>query len=778
VSKESAGGPPGVPKDVLDTYLGTRALQEKLVTPDQLKEALAEQARDLSQRKAGVRSLGAILVSKGYLTHAQLQSLILAQPKPSEAPGAHAPFGKYRLVRELGRGGMGIVYEAVDAGLGRKVALKTMIVSPYANPKDARMDEERFLREAQLSASLTKHPHIVGVYEVGVIEGRRYLAMELIDGKPMSEWRTDDRITLRQEVEVLRSVALAVHHAHEHDVIHRDLKPQNILIDGKNEPHVTDFGLAKMVGENLSVSLTGAGMVVGTPAYISPEQAQGLRTTDRRTDVYALGVMLFEILTGRHPFEGQTAMEILMKASKNPVPSATALMKVKLSPEQAKGLDDICQKALAKKAMDRYRDASLFAADLSKWLKGEEVKVLLQTRRMARPARRNWGMIAGVAVVLVAMGIFFLSGKPTPPVEPEAKRQAQAAEEKKQRDRESKLAAEKRESDEKLKAAERELQAMKSQQLKPVDIKNPSALRPGLIGEYFGGVNFDIPSLRRIDPEIKFSVKSGQSWPGGPGENVSARWRGYLRIPETGTYVFHAWCGDGIRLLIDHAEIITLWTPRKLSFDTGTGLLEQGYHEFVLESFCASGFGGVHFSFKKSNEAGTAQSGSANFFHDPSKFTPLQQSATPDHFDWEGLPGAQEAETLPILDVVPPASTFVIPWGRKKGILIWGKETKIGSRLKLGFDAPEAGEKTLILALSRVKNAGIFRISVNGTLLAETLDLYQPGNQTLEWEFKKAPLRKGQNELEFTIVGSNPAAVEWHKGDGVFKLGFDYLRIR
>jgi len=150
-----------------------------------------------------------------------------------------------------------------------------MIVSPYANPKDAHLDEERFLREAQLSASLTKHPNIVGVYEVGVIDGRRYLAMELIDGKPMSEWRTDSEITLRKEVEVLRSVALAVHHAHEHDVIHRDLKPQNVLIDGKNEPHITDFGLAKMVGENLSVSLTGAGMVVGTPAYISPEQAQG-----------------------------------------------------------------------------------------------------------------------------------------------------------------------------------------------------------------------------------------------------------------------------------------------------------------------------------------------------------------------------------------------------------------------------------------------------------------------------------------------------------------------
>ena len=141
------------------------------------------------------------------------------------------------------------------------------------------------------------------------------------------------------------------------------------------------------------------------------------------------------------------------------------------------------------------------------------------------------------------------------------------------------------------------------------------------------------------------------------------------------------------------------------------------------------------------------------------------------------MPGAQEAETLPILESVP-GSSFVIPFGRNKGILIWGKNAKIGDRLKLGFDAPETGEKTLILAMSRVKNAGIFRIAVNGTVLAERLDLYHPGNHVLEFEFKKTPLRKGQNELEFTVAGSNPAAVEWHKGEGTMKLAFDYLRIR
>jgi serine/threonine protein kinase len=657
---------------------------------------------------------------------------------------------------------MGIVYEAVETGLDRKVALKTMIVHPFANPKDAALDEERFLREAQLCARLPKHPHIVGVYEAGIIDGRRFLSMELIEGTPMAAWRDDPQITFRQEIEVLRLVALAVHHAHEQGIIHRDLKPANILIDARHEPHVMDFGLAKMVGENLSLSLTGAGMVVGTPAYMSPEQAQGLKTTDRRTDVYALGVMLFETLTGHPPFEGATAVELLMKAAKNPVPSASVQMKVKLSPAQAKGLDDICHKALAKKPAERYRDASVFAADLGRWLKGEEVRVVvMSTRRMRRSPRVNWGLIAGVAVVAVVAGLVFLNGQSTPAIDP----------------RVEKLAAEKKAADEKLKAAEQELQAMGTRLLKAVEPRNAAALKPGLIGEYYGGVNFDNPGLRRIDPEARWTMREGQSWPGGPASMVSVRWRGYLKIPETGPYVFHVWVSDGLRLLIDNTEIIANWTQRKVSFDTGTGILEQGYHSFVLETFASSGWGGANFSFKKSGDAADAKTGAANFFYDPSAFTALQQSATPDHFDWESLPGAQEAETLPVLECssLPP---FSIPFGRKKGILIWGKKPKIGDHLKLGFNVPEAGERTLILALSRVKNAGTFKISVNGKVVQEKLDLWSPGNYVLEYEFKKTPLVKGQNELEFTLIGSHPNASEWTKGDGVMKLGFDYLRLR
>jgi len=767
VSKESIDKPPTRSKDALDTELATRAVQRGLITSEQLKEALAEQARDLADRKEGVRPLGVILVAKKYLTPAQLQELILASLAPTSDLAKSAPFGKYQLVRELGRGGMGVVYEALDTALGRRVAIKTMIVNPAADPKDAKLDEERFLREARLSASLAKHPHIVGVYEVGVVQGKRYLAMELIDGKPMSDWWNGPSVTMKQEVELLRAAALAVHHAHEQDVIHRDLKPANILVDQKNEPHITDFGLAKMVGENLSVSLTGAGMVVGTPAYISPEQAQGLRSTDRRTDVYALGVILFEIVTGRQPFQGQTAMEILMKASKNPVPSASALMKVRLDPEQAKGLDDICHKALAKKASDRYRDAAAFAADLTRWLEGETVHAVVPTRRITRPAQRNWTALAAVAgVLLLALLIYLLRSSPVPDSGGDDRKKEAAEEERK------KLAADRQAAEARAKKAESELTALKGNVLKAIELRSVGALQPGLIGEYCSGSNFDIPSLRRIDPAVSFQWNWGQpAWPDAPLEYCTMRWRGYLKVPETAQYTLQVICNDGLRLFVDDGEIFSRWVPQGGVVETDVRTLEKGYHSLLLEYLKAPGKGGIVFTCKKISEATEAA-----LLHDPGQFVPLSQKPTIDHLDQKGLPGAQEAEKLQILEA-GPNSTVVLPWGREKGFLLWGKAA-VGDRLKLQFDSPESGERTLILALGRSKNSGIVRIAVNGREVAKELDLYIPQNQFLEVEFKKVPLRKGANELEFTMTGTNPAATEWRKGEGVHKMSFDYLRIR
>src|SRR6185436_731993 len=217
------------------------------------------------------------------------------------------PFGKYTLTRELGRGAMGVVYEARDSALDRRVALKLMLPSDNPDPKEAAIEEQLFTREAQLCGRLEKHPNIVSVYEAGTIEARRYIAMEFIDGTPLAEWVQLRKPSMRSRVRILRDVAHAVHHAHKAGILHRDLKPKNVLVDANGRPYVTDFGMAKQVRTDGSggSSSSAAGTVVGTPSYISPEQAQGLRKVDARTDVYAMGAMLYEILTGAPPFPGE-----------------------------------------------------------------------------------------------------------------------------------------------------------------------------------------------------------------------------------------------------------------------------------------------------------------------------------------------------------------------------------------------------------------------------------------------------------------------------------------
>jgi serine/threonine protein kinase/Tol biopolymer transport system component len=286
---------------------------------------------------------------------------------------APVPYGKYLLMREIGRGGMAVVYEAKDTTLDRKVALKMMIDNPFLDPAESAQDEERFLREARFCASISKHPSIVGVYEAGVMEGKRYIVMEYIEGYPMSRWRRMGSLSVRQQVAMLRDVALAVHYAHENGVIHRDLKPQNVLVDEERRPHVTDFGLAKAINSDVSASLTAPRMTVGTPQYMSPEQAKGLKTVDRRTDIWSLGVMLYEMLTGRPPFTGVTPIEILMKVVNNAVPPPSQILRGG-HPALDKSIETICMKTLAKDPRDRYATSRAFAEDLSRWLKGEEVK--------------------------------------------------------------------------------------------------------------------------------------------------------------------------------------------------------------------------------------------------------------------------------------------------------------------------------------------------------------------------------------------------------------------
>ena len=397
---DATGNSPGI-------AIGHLALRRGLISPEQLREALLEQSKS-GRPGATPRPLDSILLDRGFLSRQQLDQLhadreSAAFPVAADAasPAAAAPeppatLGRYRLVREAGRGAMARVYEAVDLELQRKVALKMLLASPHAHSEEAGLDEERFLREARLSAGLPKHPNIVGIYDAGVIGGRRFLAMEFVDGQPMDRWMKSGSVSIGRPTTLLRDVALAVDHAHAHGVIHRDLKPANILVDASNQPHVMDFGLAKIVGQSVKASYTEGGFAVGTPAYMSPEQVQGVQSVDHRTDIYSLGVMLYEILTGRLPFVGSTPMEVMQKSTKEPVVPPSKITSVQINPLHFKTLEAVCLKALSKEPRDRYPSARAFAADLTRWLRGQDFRI--SDRRLRR-------RLTAAGLVLLAAGL-------------------------------------------------------------------------------------------------------------------------------------------------------------------------------------------------------------------------------------------------------------------------------------------------------------------------------------------------------------------------------------
>jgi WD40 repeat protein/predicted Ser/Thr protein kinase len=370
-----------------DTRVGLKAVEAGL-----LSEAQLAQVRRQLATQAAPPPLSAALVAKGLLTAAQVEGF--------RSGGLAKRIGKYRLIRELGRGGMGVVYEAEDVGLKRRCALKTMIEAEGVDPKERRFEEERFVREARLCANLPRHPGIVGVYDAGIIEGRRVIAMELIEGKQFHEWRKN--APFRQQIQVLKAVADAVAHAHAHKVVHRDLKPSNILVDARRQPRVTDFGLAKRSQETTTLSLTSSGMIVGTPAYMSPEQAEARDEVGPATDQWALGVMLYEILTKRLPFQGASAVEVLMKTVQDPVVPPTRVLRAKGSVDER--LERLCMRALRKNPSERFPDVKFFADGLGAWLRDTAPHA---------PKRRSWLPPAvGAAVLLAVVALVVLVRPP------------------------------------------------------------------------------------------------------------------------------------------------------------------------------------------------------------------------------------------------------------------------------------------------------------------------------------------------------------------------------
>jgi eukaryotic-like serine/threonine-protein kinase len=288
-------------------------------------------------------------------------------------PGADLPrIPGYEVEAELGRGGMGVVYKARHLRLNRPVALKMLVAGAYAGPGE----RERFLREAEAVAGL-RHPNIIQVHDVGDQDNRPYFTMEYVEGGSLAQMLSSTPQPARQAAALLATLAEAVQVAHQSGIVHRDLKPANVLLTADGTPKIADFGLARrLVG---GAGLTQSGVPVGTPSYMAPEQARGqTRALGPAVDTYALGAMLYELLTGRPPFRAETAAEtVLQVIYQEPVPPS------RLNAKVPRDLETICLKCLHKDPERRYATAAALAEDLHRFQRGEPIVA----RRASVPER-------------------------------------------------------------------------------------------------------------------------------------------------------------------------------------------------------------------------------------------------------------------------------------------------------------------------------------------------------------------------------------------------------
>jgi serine/threonine-protein kinase len=275
-------------------------------------------------------------------------------------------FGDYRLLEELGQGGMGIVYRAQEAGGGRIVALKRLLRGASSSSHD----RQRFQLEG-LAASRLAHPHIVPILQVGECDEQPFFTMPFVEGTTLARRLAEGPLPGLEAARLLVPVCRAIQHAHDRGILHRDLKPSNILIDRQGHPYVSDFGLAKQLDASVDGPLTPSGAMVGTPSYMAPEQAgdAGRRSPlGPRCDVYSLGAILYQMLTGRPPFQAGSPVETLMQVlEQDPVPPRV------LNPSASRDLEMVALRCLQKRPEDRYPSAEALAADLEAFLRDEPV---------------------------------------------------------------------------------------------------------------------------------------------------------------------------------------------------------------------------------------------------------------------------------------------------------------------------------------------------------------------------------------------------------------------
>lgn len=286
---------------------------------------------------------------------------------------------RYKILRELGRGGMAVVYRATDTMLERNVAVKMILSENTSREKTEKM-LKRFNREAKTLASLS-HPNIVKVLDYGEYENMPYIVMEFISGGALKA-RMGSPIPHTEAASMLVPVARALQHAHQQKIVHRDVKPENILINDSGQPMLSDFGILKFVDVEESQGLTGTGKIVGTPAYMSPEQIRG-REIDGRSDIYSLGIVFFEMVTGRKPYNANTPIELSMQHLHDPIPKARQFVR-----DLPHEVDQIISKAIAKNPEDRFPNMAAFAQALEK-LSGTTVGTTTAERRAIKAAQEK-----------------------------------------------------------------------------------------------------------------------------------------------------------------------------------------------------------------------------------------------------------------------------------------------------------------------------------------------------------------------------------------------------